>query len=197
MADTRKQRRRVQVPLPLVILVPLLTLLLGLWTLALAYDRNPLPFPDRNYQVFSASSVEALVAMEDVMQSLGQRPRFRADSPTVQRTIFASGTIINQPDPRMHALLGPHGAALGFVVDDPDATARQVAAQLERHGFEAVSIHDAEPGLPIAFVRTDAMSGSVLVFRKHMLRMGARPDAWTPRMPSVDAPSGSKGGAGS
>lgn len=156
-------------------------MLLGLWALALAYDRNPLPFPDRDYQVFSASSAEALVAMEDVMQSLGQRPRFRADSPNVQRTIFASGTIINQPDPGMLKVLGPHGAALGFVVDDPDATARQVAMQLQRHGFQAASVHDAEPGLPIAFVRTDALSGSVLVFRKHMLRMGAKPDSWTPR----------------
>ena len=186
MADTHKQRRSVQVPLFLAILVPLVTLLLGLWTVALAFDRNPLPFPDRDYQVFSASSAEALVAMEDVMISLGQRPRFRADSPNVQRTIFASGTIINQPDPRMLETLGPHGAALGFVVDDPDATARQVAMQLKQRGFEASSVHGAEPGLPIAFVRTNALSDSVLVFRKHMLRMGAKPDAWTPRTPSAD-----------
>src|SRR5512138_2255266 len=98
MADTRRKGRKVQVPLFLAVLVPLSTLLLGLWTLALAFDRNPLPFPDRDYQVFSASSAEALVAMEDVMASLGQRARFRADSANVQRTIFASGTILNQPD---------------------------------------------------------------------------------------------------
>ena len=184
MADPHKKRRSVQVPLSLAILVPLVTALLGAWTLALAFDRNPLPFPDRDYQVFSASSAKALVAMEDVMQSLGQQPRFRADSPNVQRTIFASGTIINQPDPRMLEALGTPGAALGFVVEDPDATARQVVLQLKQRGFQAASIHGAEPGLPIAFVRTDALSGSVLVFRKHMLRMGAKPDAWTPREPS-------------
>ena len=92
MAETKKKRRSVQVPLYLVVLVPLMTVLLGMWAFALAYDRNPLPFPDHDYQVFSASSVDALVAMEDVMISLGQRPRFRADSPNVQRTIFASGT---------------------------------------------------------------------------------------------------------
>lgn len=186
MADTHGKRRKVEVPLFLAILVPLITLLLGLWTLALAFDRNPLPFPDRDYQVFSASSAEALVALEDVMASLGQRPRFRADSPNVQRTIFASGTIINQPDPGMLEALGPHGAALGFVVSDPDATARQVAAHLQGRGFKATSVHGAEPGLPIAFVRTDALSDSVLVFRKHMLRMGARPDAWTPRTSTPD-----------
>ena len=182
MSKPRKNGRSIQVPLPVAVLVPLATLLLGLWMLALALDRNPLPFPDRDYQVFSTSSAEALAAMEDVMQSLGQRPRFRVDSPNVQRTIFASGTILNQPDPRMFELLGPHGAALGFVVDDPDATAREVAAQLQRRGFQAASVHGAEPGLPIAFVRTDALSDSVLVFRKHVLRMGAKPDAWTPRM---------------
>jgi hypothetical protein len=186
MVDTQKKRRSIQVPVVLAVLVPLLALLLGLWALALAYDRNPLPFPDRDYQVFSASSAEALVAMEDVMQSLGQRPRFRVDSPNVQRTIFANGTIINQPDPGMLELLGPNGAALGFVVDDPDATARQVARQLQGRGFKAESIHDAEPGLPIAFVRTDALAGSVLVFRKHVLRMGAKPDAWTPRTRAAD-----------
>lgn len=181
MADTRNTRRSVQVPLWVAILFPLATLLLALWTFALAHDRNPLPFPDRDYQVFSASSADALVAMEEVMQMLDQRPRFRVDSPNVQRTIFASGTIINQPDPRMFDLLGPHGAALGFVVDDPDATARHIAAQLQARGFQAASIHGAEPGLPIAFVRTDALADSVLVFRKHMLRMGAKPDPWTPR----------------
>ena len=114
MATRSPQRRTVQVPLYVAILGPLATLLLGLWTTAIALDRNPLPFPDRDYQVFSASSAEALVPMEDLMQALGQRPRFRADSPNVQRTIFASGTIINQPDPRMLESLGPHGAGLGF-----------------------------------------------------------------------------------
>ena len=181
MADTRSKGRSVQVPLFLAVLVPLATLLLGLWTFALVHDRNPLPFPDRDYQVFSTSSARAQVAMEDVMISLGQRPRFRADSPNVQRTIFASGTIINQPEPGMLEALGQPAAALGFVVDDPDATARRVAAQLQARGFQARSIHGAEPGLPIAFVRTDALSGSVLVFRKHVLEMGAKPDAWTPR----------------
>ena len=183
MADTQHKRRSVQIPLWLAILFPLGTLLLGMWTFALVHDRNPLPFPDRDYHVFSASSANALVAMEEVMQSLGQRPRFRVDSPNVQRTIFASGTIINHPDPGMLKVLGPHGAALGFVVDDPDATARRVAAQLQARGFQAATVHDAEPGLPIAFVRTNALSGSVLVFRKHVLRMGAKPDAWTPRTP--------------
>lgn len=175
------RRGRVQVPLVLVILVPLLALMTGLWALAVAHDRNPLPFPDRHYHVFSASSEGALIALEDVMQSHGLRPRFRADSSHVQRTIFANGTIINHPDAQTLDELAGAGAALGFVVADPDASARQVAAALRGRGFRATSIHDLEPGLPIAFVRTDALHGSVVVFRKHVLKMGRRPDSWTPR----------------
>ncbi|TDK28397.1 hypothetical protein E2F46_00435 [Luteimonas aestuarii] len=184
-ANTRT-RRRVQVPLPVAILVPLVALLSLLWAFALAFDRNPLPFPDRHYHVFSASSGGALVAMEDIMRPLGVRPRFRIDSGSVQRTLFSNGTIVNRPDPLMYERLGPHGAALGFVVADPDASAREVAARLRERGFAAESVHDAEPGLPIAFVRTDALVDSVLVFRKHVLRMGARPDPWTPRSATGD-----------
>ena len=58
MADPQTKRRSVQVPLFLAILVPLASVLLALWTLSLVYDRNPLPFPDRNYHVFSASSAD-------------------------------------------------------------------------------------------------------------------------------------------
>lgn len=173
--------RPVKVPMLLAVLVPVVTLLIGLWALALAFDRNPLPFPDRHYHVFSASSEQGLIALEDVMRSQGHRPRFRVDSERVQRTIFANGTIVNHPDAQTLAALGDAGSALGFVVADPDEAARQVAAMLRDKGFASEAIHDAEPGLPIAFVRTEALSGSILVFRKHVLNMGARPDAWTPR----------------
>ena len=35
-------------------------------------------------------------------------------------------------------------------------------------------------------LRVTTPDGSVLVFRKHMLRMGAKPDAWTPRRPQSE-----------
>jgi len=175
--------RPVRVPLLGAILIPLLLVLVGLWALAVAFDRNPLPFPDRHYHVHSAASPTALAILEELMREHGNPPRFRADSPEVQRTLFANGTIINLPDRGMLQRLGNPGAALGLVVDDPDASARAIAARLQALGFASESIHDAEPGLPIAFVRTDALLGSIIVLRKHALRMGRRPDPWTPRQP--------------
>lgn len=181
MGLARRLAAPVTVPAWLALGVVLSGLLLLAWTLALVTDRNPLPFPDRDYAVFSARSERALVAMEEVMRLHGHRPRFRIDSDEVRRTLFSNGTIINSPTPAMHAVVGDAGAAIGFVVADPDASARAVAELLRGHGFRAEPVYDAEPGLPISFVLTDAMHGTALVFRKHVLEMGARPDAWTPR----------------
>lgn len=158
-------------------------LLLAAWTISLVRDRNPLPFPDRDYHVFSAKSTPALIALEELMQAQGHEPRFRVDSDDVERTIFSNGTIINHPRQTMLDRLGQPGAALGFVVADPEQSARETADLFRSRGFTAEFILDAEPGLPIAFVATDALSGSVIVFRKHVLKMGQKPPAWTPRRP--------------
>lgn len=176
-----------RVPTILVVAVPITTLLVMTWAIAVANDRNPLPMPDRDYHVFTANSEAGLIVLEEIMQLHGQEPRFRADTEGVQRTIFSNGTIINHAQPQLLATLGDPSAALGFVVRDPDASAREVAALLRSRGFQAEAIHGAEPGLPIAFVRTDALKGTALVFRKHVLQMGRRPDKWTSRVPAVAA----------
>jgi hypothetical protein len=63
--------RPFQVPLLTAILTPARLVLIGLWVLAIAVDRKPLPFPDRHYHVHSASSPAALVALEDPMREQG------------------------------------------------------------------------------------------------------------------------------
>src|SRR5690606_29946324 len=85
------------VVIPMVLFVPgvLVVGLLLLWAYGVARDRNPLPFPDRDYQVFSAASHTGLLALEELMQHFGHRPRFRIDSEQVDRTVFSNGTIIN------------------------------------------------------------------------------------------------------
>jgi hypothetical protein len=176
-----------RVPTILVVTVPVVTVLVMLWAMAVANDRNPLPFPDRDYHVFTARSEAGMIVLEEIMRDHGHRPRFRADSDGVLRTIFSNGTIINHVQPQLLATLGDPSAALGFVVADPDASAREVAALLQTRGFQADAIHGAEPGLPIAFVRTDALQGAVLVFRKHVLQMGTPPDKWTARALAVEA----------
>ena len=181
MTDAQSARTSVQVPRVVFYPALMAVLLLAAWTVSLVRDRNPLPFPDRDYFVFSAKSTPALIALEELMRSHGHVPRFRVDSDDVERTIFSNGTIINHPRQTMLDRLGQPAAALGFVVADPEQAARETAELFRRNGFTADVILDAEPGLPITFVTTDALSGSVIVFRKHILKMGQKPPAWTPR----------------
>lgn len=171
------------VSVPGIVFYPALVavLLLVAWTISLVRDRNPLPFPDRDYHVFSAKSTPALIALEQLMQSHGHVPRFRIDSDNVERTVFSNGTILNRPYQAMLDRLGQPSAALGFVVADPERAAREAADLFRKSGFTADVILNAEPGLPITFVTTDALSGSAIVFRKHVLKMGQKPPAWTPR----------------
>lgn len=94
------------VPNVLILISGVAVLLLITFLVALIIDRNPLPFPDRDYHVFSASSLPALAALEQLMQKFGHHPRFRIDSDHVDRTVFSNGTIINHPHPQISAILG-------------------------------------------------------------------------------------------
>lgn len=174
-------------PVPNVVLLLLGVgcFLLIAYLVAVLTDRNPLPFPDRDYHVFSATSLPALIALERLMLQFGHRPRFRIDSDNVERTVFSNGTILNRPHPEMAARLGEPAGALGFVVADPERDARAAAQLLSASGFQAEVLLDAEPGLPIAFVRTNALVSGALVFRKHVLKMGQKPPAWTQRSASA------------
>jgi hypothetical protein len=185
-------RGATRVPNVLILIVGVAVSLLITFTVALINDRNPLPFPDRDYHVFSVSSGPALVAFEGLMQKFGHTPRFRIDSDQVDRTVFSNGTIINHPHSQILTTLGNPGGALGFVVDDPNRAARESAQLLQAAGFQAEVILDAEPGLPIAFVKTNALISGALVFRKHALKMGQKPPAWTPRStnPPASQPAG-------
>jgi hypothetical protein len=81
------------------------------------------------------------------------------------------GTIINLPSPEVLQKLNSPAASIGLVADDPIASAHEAADFLRSKGFKAEVILDVEPGLPIAFVMTDAMMGTVLNFRKHLIHM--------------------------
>jgi len=159
-------------------LAGLVFLLLAAWTVALARGQNPLPFPDRNYAVFSTPTPEAQQAIVDLMRSHGVAPRFRADSEEVKRAILWDGTVINQPDPEMLTDLGDPGAGLGLVASDPVAAATAAVRHLQERGFEARMLEGMEPGLPIVFVTTDALVGAVIVIRKPVTQMGERPERW-------------------
>ncbi len=153
-----------------------LVLALVAWAVLAVSGRNPLPFPDPGSRIFTAASPEAKDALVELLARNGLRERMRADSGGVLRSILYDGTIINHSPPEITAKLGGVTSAIGLVSDDPVASAESAAAFLRERGFEATVVREIEPGLPIVFVLTDALPGSAINFRPHILRM-PRPEA--------------------
>jgi hypothetical protein len=81
------------------------------------------------------------------------------------------GTIINVPSPEVLQKLGSPAASIGLVAGNPVASANRAADFLRSRGFDASVVLDAEPELPIAFLVTNAMTATVLNFRKHVIHL--------------------------
>jgi hypothetical protein len=159
--------------LPIWLLAALLTLLGAaiLWLGLILAGRNPLPFPDVGSRIFTAATPAAKAAIVDLLALHGVRERFQVNTSAVLRSIMWDGTIINCPDPEVTRRLGSPRASIGLVSPDPAQSAAQAAAFLAKRGFETEVVLDAEPDLPIAFVVTNAFTGTVLNFRKHVIHM--------------------------
>ncbi|HEX5054821.1 MAG TPA: hypothetical protein VFZ65_23795 [Planctomycetota bacterium] len=158
-------------PIWSIVLACLFVAVLSIWTYLVAVGRNPLPFPDRGSRIFSTPSPEAKDAIVALLARYGIRERFQANSSGILRSIMWDGTIINQAPPDVLTKLGHASASIGLVAADPEASAKDAAEFLRSRGFEAHVVLDAEPALPIAFVVTNATSGTVLNFRKHLIHM--------------------------
>ena len=141
------------------------------WTWLLANGRNPLPLPDGGSRIFAAASPDAKAAIVDVLARNGLHERFRVDTDSVLRSILFDGTIINWSAPGVTRRLQGATSAIGLVADDPVARAEEAAAVLRSHGFSADVVQDVEPGMPVVFVLTDAMPGTALNFRRHVIHM--------------------------
>lgn len=155
----------------MVALVLLLNLALLRWSYLVAVGRNPLPFPDRGSRIFSAPTPEAKQAIVALLAQHGLKERFRFNSSGILRSILWDGTIINCSPPEVLAKLDSAGGCIGLVAADPAASADAAAAFLQSKGFAARVVLDAEPELPVAFVVTNALSGTVLNFRKHVIHL--------------------------
>lgn len=141
------------------------------WLVMAANGRNPLPFPDPGSRIFVASSGPAKDAVVDLLEQHGGKERLQANSAEVQRSIMMDGTIINHSSPEVMRKVGGAGACIGLVADDPAAAARDAAAFLQEKGFTAQVVLDVEPDMPVAFVLTDALTGSCINFRRHTIHM--------------------------
>ena len=141
------------------------------WSLAVVRGRNPLPFPDRGSRIFTAASPEGKAAVVELLERNGLKARFRMDSGGVLRSIMWDGTIINHASPEVLEKLGFPAASIGLVAGNPDRAAKKAVAFLRERGFRAEMVSDVEVGLPITFVTTDAMAGTVLNFRKSVIHL--------------------------
>lgn len=159
--------------IPTWIIVSVLFVVGGLsaWLIALIRGRNPLPFPDPGSRIFATPSAEAKATVVALLREHGLSERFRFDTGGVQRSIMWDGTIINWSTPEVMAKLGTPAASIGLVVTDPLASAEAAAIFLRTRGFQATVVRDAEPELPIVFVITDAFTGTILNFRKHIIHL--------------------------
>lgn len=154
----------------LVLAGVVVTLVLG-WTVQVARGMNPLPFPDGGSRIFSAASPAAKDAVVALLSQHGIQERFRFDSKGVLRSILWDGTIINCPSPEVSEKLGHPTSSIGLVAADPTVSAERAAEFLRSRGFDARVVLDAEPELPIAFVVSNVMPGSVINFRKHVIHL--------------------------
>ena len=159
------------IPKWILLLISFLMASLIVWLGLIVFGRNPLPFPDNGSRIFSAASSEGKDAIVELLAIHGIKERFQADSEGVRRSILWDGTIINLPSPEVLQKLNSPAASIGLVADDPIASANEAANFLRSKGFKAEVVLDVEPGLPIAFVVTDAMMGTVLNFRKHVIHL--------------------------
>ena len=159
--------------IPLWVIAVFVTAFVGAaaWLVTFLRGRNPLPFPDGGSRIFTTPSAEAKAAVIALLRQHGLRERFQFNSAGVLRSILWDGTIINTPDAAVLTKLNHPAASIGLVADDPIASATAAAAFLKARGFGAEIVLDAEPELPIAFVVTDAFTGTVLNFRKHVIQL--------------------------
>lgn len=159
------------IPIWLLLLAGVLIIGLATWTFLLAMGRNPLPFPDSGSRIFSAASADAKDAVVALLSEHGVHERFQFNTGDVLRSIMWDGTIINLPSPAVRQKLGSASSSIGLVADDPIESANHAAEFLRSRGFDARVVLDAEPELPIAFVVNDAMPGTVINFRKHVIHL--------------------------
>ena len=159
------------IPLWALLAFAALALAFVTWVVLLTRGHNPLPLPDHGSRIFAAASPDAKAAVIEVLGEHGLTERFRFDTPGVLRSILWDGTIINYSAPEVTARLGGATSSIGLVSANPAASAQRAVERLRARGFSAELVTDVEPELPIAFVVTNALPGTALNFRKHVVHM--------------------------
>jgi hypothetical protein len=151
----------------------------GLWA---QLRWNFLPFPDRGFRIFTTPDQATLTAVVELLEYFGVKPRYEINSTDIQRVAMADGvTIINTSTPELSATMGNPTAGIALVVKDPQAAAYDAKALLDRQGYATKILGELDPDVPkgaMVFVSTEALPGVLLVFRRHVTKMGNRPSRY-------------------
>jgi hypothetical protein len=141
--------------------------------------RGPIPFIDRGFHIYAARDLRARNAMVEMLSVFGLKPRFRIDSSSFKRILMSDNlTVINHTDPELWESMGSPAAGLAIVVKNPVAAARAAAWALEDRGYSSQVLGELDTDVPpgtMVFVKTNALMGTVLVFRRHFFKLGKRP----------------------
>ncbi len=145
---------------------------------------GPLPIVDRGSRIFTVADERTLNSVVRILGQLGLKPRYRIFSSGIKRVVMADNmTIINcTTDEELWRQIGRPAAALALRVKDPEVSAAQAVQVLRAAGFVAGEPRQLDPDIPrntMCYVRTDAFINTLLVFRKHSVKMGGGiPPRW-------------------
>lgn len=144
--------------------------------------KGPVPFFDNGFRIYAAKDKNARNAIVNVLAHFGLQPRFQMDSQDIKRALMADNiTVINATSPKNWEAMGKPAAGLALTVQDPKAAANKAVEMLAEAGYTAENLGEMDSDVPagaMTFVKTNALEGTILVFRKHFFKMGPKPPKW-------------------
>jgi len=148
----------------------------GFTTYAL-FEKNPLPFPDRGHSCFAVPDERAARVVLTIFSEIGGLDeRFTFEPlPTHQMLMWDNTTVLIWHD-ELKDGMAANGRSL--VVQNPTTAAHAAANILKQAGYTA-TIHEnliPDAGDKLVIIESDAFVDWVLVFRKHILKMGSPPN---------------------
>jgi hypothetical protein len=146
----------------------------------MALWRNELPFPDRGSFIYTARDAESRNALIELLRIHGQEPAFRADDSggQISRAIYKNGLILNVVQPDTLSELGDAGGGFAIVASDPMGSALEAVTFLSTRGDYTAKVHGPYEDGNVVIVTTPMLQSGVIVFRKHLIKMG-KPPKWT------------------
>lgn len=149
----------------------------------LHFVKNPLPFPDWGNAGFVMPDTRSRQAVITLLRDFGLSPDFRVDTYDVSRAIYRSKIpfILDVTSKAAAERVGNPDSFIAIVDSNPPRAAVHAAKYLKNLGYSSNHVNDPDPNLPegkLSVVVSQAFPGKMIVFRRHILKMGGKPPAW-------------------